>query len=153
MFGPKHTFRSVIVDLVDGLEAGTTIPRPDRSPGHGIISIEVIGDVLARHRRRATILICVGIAAWTVSVVIALLPIVTHLLGRELGTEFGWGLASLLLASIAAASMGFYSGLTMRERSIELNTFIQILKMADPDMARRLIQQVAPKLPEIASVR
>ena len=156
MFGPKHTFNSVIVDLVEGLEAGKTIPRPEKSSGSGVLWVEVmigIGGALARHRRRATILIFVGLAAWTVSIAILLLPIVAHSLGREFGTEFGWGLAALLLMTIATASLGIHSGLKSRERSIELNAFMQILKMADPDTARQLMRRVAPRLRAIASVR
>ncbi len=66
--------------------------------------------------------------------------------GRATGT--GSHAQGGFLASIVGAETGFLFGLKTRERSVELKTYIRILKMADAITSRRLVLREGPRLRE-----
>ena len=149
MFGPRHTIESVTKELVDGLEAGTVILRPEEPTEADVERFEsMMKTSLARYRRRAVAVLTLSSLAAIASIAIALVPI---LLRSESQSKLGepyteWAVA--LSFSIVGALFGFVFGFRMRERSIELKTYIRVLKMADSGTARRLVLRVGPKLRE-----
>ena len=137
MFGPRHTIESVTQEVVDGLEEGTIILRPEEPTDADVEDFEsMMKTTLARYRRREVALLTASIFGAAVSILIALVQI-----GEP---HARW--AIMLVPCIGGALMGFVLGYKTRERSIELKTYIRVLKMADPSTARRLVLRVAPQL-------
>ena len=139
MFGPRHTIESVTQEVVDGLEEGTIILRPEEPTDADVEDFEsMMKTTLARYRRREVALLTASILGAAVSILIALVQI-----GEP---HARW--AIMLVPCIGGALMGFVFGYKTRERSIELKTYIRVLKMAGPSTARRLVLRVAPQLRE-----
>lgn len=147
MFGPRHTIESVVERLGDGLDRGTIVLRPEESSEADVEAIEsAMRASLAAYRRRSTVLLLAGALAAASGIVLALLPGVPGLEGG--GPGDGVGRAIFLLALLAGGVVGFYQGLKTRERSVELKTYLGILRMADSIATKRLVLRAAPGLRE-----
>jgi hypothetical protein len=139
MFGPTHTIGSVAYDLAAGLEDGTIALRPEEPTEADIKNFESMAEAeLARYRRLEIRLWIIFAVLFAIAFSLPVILKVAFPHHAEPALEFP------LSAEIAIA--GFFMGLLTghlltkaRKRSVELKTFIQVLKMVDAVTARRLI--------------
>jgi len=148
MFGPRHTLESVTRELVDGFEEGTVVLRPEDLPDVDIEDFESrMRTSLARYRRREIAVLSLSMLAAIASIGIAVVQLLLHP-ESQTHTKDPHTLWVALLGCIVGALMGFAFGYKSRERSVELKTFIRLLKLADPSTARRLAIREGPRLRE-----
>jgi hypothetical protein len=149
MFGPKHTIESVTEELVDGLEEGTIFLHPEEPTEADVENFKsAVKTTLARYRRRETALLTVSTLGVIVSIAIVLVQAVFHPEGQSQPEDLYNRWPLMLLACIVGAVAAFVFGFKTRERSVELKTYIRILKMADAGTARRLVLREGPRLRE-----
>jgi hypothetical protein len=150
MFGPKHTFESVAKDLVYGFERGTIVLHPAEPTEADIKNFELMVKArLATYRRTA-------IGLWVVAALLVTTPVLLLVIlfpkDQSLaGFPYSESGEFAILSFFAGMVMGHLFALT-HKRSVELKTFIQILKMADATTARRLVLWKSAKLREEALV-
>jgi hypothetical protein len=151
MFGPKHTFESVAKDLVDGLERGTIVLHPAEPTEADIKNFEsMVKARLTSYRR-------IAIGLWVVTALLVttavLLPVILLPKDQSLaGFPYGGPVEFAILGFFAGMVTGHLFALRAHKRSVELMTFIQILKMADATTARRLVLWEGARLREKAFV-
>jgi len=148
MFRQIHTIESVSKELVDGLEEGTIVLRPEDSIAIDIENFESeMRVILARHRRRIILMLCLIIPVTLVSALIGL-ALVLHPEGQAKpdGSPTRW--AVMVLGGVVGAVMGFMFSYKLRASTAELETYLRVLELADESTARRLVLRVGPKLRE-----
>jgi len=149
MFGPKHTIESVTKELVDGLEEGTIILHPEEPTEADVENFKsMMKTTLARFRRREFALLTVSALAALVSIAIVFVDVVFQPENPSQAGDPHSRWAVMLLGCIVGATISFLFGLKTRERSVELKTYIRVLKMADDSTARRLVLREGPRLRE-----
>jgi hypothetical protein len=140
MFGPKHTIGSVASELASGLEDGTIALRPEEPTEADIKNFEWMAEAqLARYRR-------LEIRLWIITFILLLtslsLPVILRTVfphNAEPAIEFPFNAELVLVGGFMGMLVGNLLILKARKRSVELKTFIRVLKMADTVTAGRLV--------------
>jgi hypothetical protein len=154
MFGPKHNLESVVKELAYGLEDGTVTLYPDEPTEADVKNFESMAiKSLAKFQRRWMAQLLVGNLFIILGLFVLLGPDIFYL-GSEAnaaGLRALWAIS--LTSCVVGAAIGFVLGLRSRERSVELKTFIRILKLADANTAKRLVLWEGARLRDRAMAR
>jgi hypothetical protein len=137
MFGPKHTFESVAKEIANGLEEGTITLHPEEPTEADIENFESMAEAsIARYQR-----IEIGLSIFTglLLTTAIILPVILPPKNQPLDTSRYSSLMEIAFGFFAGSMTTFLFAVTTRKRSIELKTFIQILKLVDTTTARRLV--------------
>jgi hypothetical protein len=151
MLGPRHTFESVAKDLADGLEEGTIVLHPAEPTEADVKNLESMAEAeLARYRRLEIWLwIITGLLVVTAVSLPIILPAIFPRSDHH-APEFPHSAELVIVGFFIGLLTGNLLTLKAHKRSVELKTFIQVLKMADASTARRLVLWEGPKLREKA---
>lgn len=148
MFGPRHSIESVSKELVDGLDEGTVVLRPEDSIAIDIENFKsMMRVILARQRRWFILTLCLGIPVALASALIALAFVLDpESQAKPDGSPARWAL--MVLGCIVGAVIEFVFSYKFRVRTAELKTYLRVLELADESTARRLVHRVRPKFRE-----
>ena len=144
MLGPKHTLDSVAKTLVNGLEEGTIALYPEEPTEADVENFESMAKAsLARYRRME-----IGLWVFTALLVAmaVLLPVI--LLPKDqsvAGFPYSGRTEVAILGFFAGVVIGTLFARKAHKRSVELKTFIQILKIADISTAKQLVLWEGPR--------
>ena len=147
MFGPRRTFESVAKDLATGLENGTILLHSPEPTAADVRNFEsMLKAKLARYRH-----IQIGLVIFVPLLVTATVLLSAILLPKELLPALLYGgdragIVYFFAGMLTGTLIGSLSAFTAHKRSVELKTFIEILRMADPATAKRLVLLEGHKL-------
>jgi hypothetical protein len=150
MLGPKHTLASVVSSLISGLSDGTIILR---KPEHHVELDELrnkLESALHRYRTKERFDVVMSFASFTLSVVSALLAGWVSMPGKIGFVPDGQALYGGFIALIIIITAFFsYRLLRVRESTVELKTFVSLLKHAEREPPENLVKKIDRKLQEV----
>jgi hypothetical protein len=140
MFGPKHTLESVAKALTDGLEKGTIALHPEEPTEADVENFESMAiKSLAKAQYRLVAHLIVG----NLFLIMGLTVLTERDVFDLISQPEAAGLRAIWVFSLVICVLGTVSGFVLvlrsQKRSVELKTFIRILKMADATTAKRLV--------------
>ncbi len=148
MFGPRHTFKSVARELIDGLEKGTIILNEVEQPEELVARVQIrLVQALASARRRTIWLMLGTLVFGFVGLSVSIVSILTS--GSEYSQSFHANapMASLIVGTVAGILAALvYALIRARESTVELKTIARMLKLVDETTAQRIAWRFRSKL-------
>ena len=149
MFGPRHTIESVTKELIDGLEEGTVLLRLPEPTEAEIREFELeVRIALRKYRRRHLLWVTLSTLTAIATLAAALTALFLHPQSQTERTDPYMTLAVSLIGGLLGVIAGYAFGYKSGKRTVELKTYMRVLRLADAVTVRRLVLRVRSGLRE-----